>query len=158
MNIFGAVAGGLGDTLKNILRHTDEGKHYARILFAGQFLFNTKVTLVKFSTLVLYKRLFITDRLHQTCNLMFCLVGAWFLACVFGQMFSSKPISASWEHPGHRIGRSVINYPVFLISMAAINSALDLVTVCLPLPVISKLHMNTKRKWAVGGVFMLGGL
>ncbi|KAL8915975.1 MAG: hypothetical protein Q9172_006534 [Xanthocarpia lactea] len=42
--------------------------------------------------------------------------------------------------------------------MAAINSALDLVTVCLPLPVISKLHMNTKRKWAVGGVFMFGGL
>ncbi|KAL9029226.1 MAG: hypothetical protein Q9196_002507 [Gyalolechia fulgens] len=35
---------------------------------------------------------------------------------------------------------------------------LDLVIVCMPLFVISRLHMDKKQKWAVGGIFMMGAL
>lgn len=84
--------------------------------------------------------------------------GCTLLTVAQGSMFSSKPISSSWELPGHRTGHSVIDYPVFLLSLAAINMTFDLVLVCLPLFVISRLHLDKRRKWAVAGIFLLGGL
>ncbi|KAI4137344.1 MAG: hypothetical protein L6R39_007340, partial [Caloplaca ligustica] len=83
MTIFGAVAGGEGDSLKNLSRHPEEGKRYARLLFAGPFVFAITIALIKVSTLLLYKRLFITPRFHQACNVMFGLTTAWFLTSVF---------------------------------------------------------------------------
>ncbi|KAL8919491.1 MAG: hypothetical protein Q9208_006776 [Pyrenodesmia sp. 3 TL-2023] len=142
MTIFGAVAGGQGDSLENLLLHREEGRHYARILFAGTIMFAVTISLIKVSTLLLYKRLFITPRFCQACN---------------GSMFSSKPISSSWELPSHTTGHSVIDYPVFLLSLAAINTTFDLIVVCLPLFVISRLHLDKRRKWAVAGIFLLGG-
>lgn len=80
------------------------------------------------------------------------------LIAVKGQIFSSRPISDSWAPLDHRSGHSVISIPDFQLSLAAINLTLDLVIVCMPLFVIRRLHMDTKRKWAVGGIFMLGAL
>ncbi|KAL9002717.1 MAG: hypothetical protein Q9188_004370 [Gyalolechia gomerana] len=114
------------------------------------------ITLIKVSTLVFYRRVFITGRFHRACNLMFALTGGWFLTATLGQIFSCKPISDSWTFFTHRSGHCPIGITNFQLSLAAINMTLDLVIVCMPLFVISRLHMDIKQKWAVGGIFMLG--
>ena len=40
----------------------------------------------------------------------------------------------------------------------ATDVALDLFILCMPLPVIHRLRMSTKKKWLIGGTFWLGGL
>ncbi|MCJ1391625.1 hypothetical protein MMC18_004490 [Xylographa bjoerkii] len=105
---------------------------------------------------------------------MMVLTAGWFLASFFvsplggaplaeklreasltdvqGQIFSSKPVSLGWQSPVH----NAMNYPAFLVSIATINTALDLATVCLPLLVILKLNMTFNRKVLVSGMFLLG--
>ena len=51
-----------------------------------------------------------------------------------------------------------MNWSAFGIAMAAINLVLDLATLCMPLFVISTLHMSFKKKAAVVGLIWLGAL
>lgn len=155
--IYGAVAGGHGDTLENLSRNPEEGKRWARVLFAIPMLFAISITLIKASTLVFYRRLFTTGRYFQrACILMFGLTVGWFLTSILGQFFSCRPISDSWTFFKDRSGHCPVGIPDFQLSMAAINLIFDIVIVCMPLFVISKLQMDAKRKWAVGGIFALG--
>ncbi|KAL8939047.1 MAG: hypothetical protein Q9216_003576 [Gyalolechia sp. 2 TL-2023] len=88
----------------------------------------------------------------------------WARVCVWcrvtnrGQFFSCKPISDSWTFFQDRTGHCPVGIPDFQLALAAINMSFDLVIVCMPLFVISRLQMDRKRKWAVGGIFMLGAL
>lgn len=156
VTMYGAIAGGEGDDLVDLIRHPKRGERLARIMFATTMIFAMTIALIKVSTLVFYRRLFTVGRFRLACSVMFFLTGGWFLAAILGQMFSSTPISDSWTSLEHRTGHSVISIPDFQLSLAAINLALDFTIVCMPLFVISKLHMDRKRKWAVGGIFMLG--
>lgn len=70
------------------------------------------------------------------------------------QIFSAWPIS-NWWKPG---GTYSISYGVFLFSFAAIDMLLDIVILCLPLPVIRKLHMEKSKKFMLVGVFWMGFL
>ena len=40
----------------------------------------------------------------------------------------------------------------------AVDIFIDILTLCLPIPVIKNLHMSTKKKWNLVGIFMLGSL
>ena len=143
-----------------------------QIIFAGPILFPLSIALIKISTLLLYKRIFVTPNFYLACHTMMGLTLAWFLASVFvcmlarflidlaetgmifqGQIFRSDPVSKGWTEPG-RYDR--INYTVFLLALAAINTVLDFALVCLPLPVIRTLSMSFKRKLSVSGIFLLG--
>lgn len=100
MSIFGAVAGGEGDLEMNVLEHPSELATYAKVLFfshcfnvsmltvfgkvqyMGPLFFATTIALVKISTLVLYKRIFVTKLFHLAGHLMMALTANWFLASI----------------------------------------------------------------------------
>lgn len=48
----------------------------------GPLFFATTITLVKISTLVLYKRIFTTKLFHLAAHLMMALTAGWFLASI----------------------------------------------------------------------------
>ena len=50
----------------------------------------------------------------------------------------------------------VIDFPTYLLSLASINTVLDVVIVVMPVSVIRTLHMSTKSKVLVSGIFLLG--
>ena len=109
----------------------------------------------------------------MACHIMMTLTMGWFIAsilvstnsakrfnytrikrCFFQPaIFQCKPVSAAWTAPDQY---RVINLPVYLLIMAAINTAMDLTIVCLPLFVIRTLRMSFKRKLLVSGIFLLG--
>ena len=72
-----------------------------------------------------------------------------------GELFSSKTVSEAWQNA---FGPFSIDYPDFLLSMAAINMVLDAIVVCMPLFVIRTLQMAPMRKVQVSGIFLLGSL
>lgn len=50
----------------------------------------------------------------------------------------------------------VIDFPAYLLSLASINTVLDVMIVVMPVSVIRTLHMSPKRKVLVSGIFLLG--
>lgn len=51
-----------------------------------------------------------------------------------------------------------MNYGAFLTAFTAMDIVLDLIILCLPLPVIRSLQMDFRRKMSLLGIFWLGAL
>ena len=99
MTIYGAVKGGEGDSERNLFMHPSEAAAYAKvvkemtwlpslliileILFAGPLIFATTITLIKVSTLLLYKRIFVTKQFFLACHVVIALTIGWYLASIF---------------------------------------------------------------------------
>jgi hypothetical protein len=70
------------------------------------------------------------------------------------QVFSAWPISNWWT-----LGKSyTINYGAFITSFAAIDLVLDVVILCLPVPVVRQLQIKTSKKFLITGIFWMGVL
>ena len=69
-------------------------------------------------------------------------------------IFEWTPVSGAWNG----LGTANIDIAPFNLSQAGTSIVLDLIVLCFPLPVISRLHMKTSRKVAVSMIFWLGGL
>lgn len=67
-------------------------------------------------------------------------------------LFQSDPFEASWKGGGR------LRFDSAKLGLAQVGSsiALDVMVLCFPLPVISSLQLQTKKKWAVGIIFWLG--
>jgi hypothetical protein len=67
-------------------------------------------------------------------------------------LFQSDPFEASWKGGGR------LRFDSAKLGLAQVGSsiALDVMVLCFPLPVISRLQLQTKKKWAVGVIFWLG--
>lgn len=67
-------------------------------------------------------------------------------------LLQGKPVSAAWT------GIGILQFDTVKVglSLCATSMGLDIIVLCLPIPVILGLHMNTQRKIAVIGMFSLG--
>lgn len=153
ISIYGAVAGGEGDSERNLAEHPPEVVRSAKLLFIEPFLFSTTVALIKLSTLILYMRIFVKKNFHLACYIIIAVFAGWYVAAIIPQIFSSSPISRAWTRPGY--GRR-FDYAAYLLAMAAINTVMDVSIVFMPLFVIRTLQMSRTRKASVSGVFLLG--
>lgn len=67
----------------------------------------------------------------------------------------ARPLSGVWDLTQKKI---LYDYSTAQVLSAAFSMALDLATLCFPLPVISKLRMKTKQKVLAIGIFWLGDI
>jgi hypothetical protein len=83
-------------------------------------------------------------------------VFAALIAFTLCSIFQCIPIQFNWDRAikdGH-----CFNSPVWWYTHAAWNTAFDIIVLALPIPVISSLHMKTRQKIGLIGVFVLGAL
>lgn len=80
---------------------------------------------------------------------------AMYLASFVVGIFQCTPIPRMWDHtlPGH-----CFNMPVLYNLGATYNIASDLVILVLPMPIVWRLQMPRSKKYAVTGIFLMGGL
>ncbi|KAI1092131.1 hypothetical protein F5B19DRAFT_233881 [Rostrohypoxylon terebratum] len=108
----------------------------------------------KLAVLQFYKRIFAVPTFVLCANIVIAIVILFMIAATFTQIFSAWPIYNWWT-----LGKTyTINYGAFLTSFAAIDLALDITILCLPIPIIRSLHMDRKRKFLLLGIFWLGFL
>jgi hypothetical protein len=146
-------------------------------------ILNFPETAVKIGILLFYKRIFPT-RTFATCVwIAIALISVWGIVffvvgpslpsdlsifClsftrnlhtpdvdVFLAQFTltdARPVSEPWS------GHTTLPYDTTALGLAQVgtNLGLDVVVLCFPIPVISRLHMPTSRKVAVGMIFWLG--
>ncbi|KAI4869231.1 hypothetical protein F4820DRAFT_444353 [Hypoxylon rubiginosum] len=130
----------------------DEYTNYQKHLYFGVIIAHLSYGFVKLAVLQFYKRIFAVPSFLLYANIIIAIVILFMIAATFTQIFSAWPIYNWWT-----LGETyTINYGAFLTSFAAIDLALDIVILCLPIPVIHSLQMNRRRKFLLLGVFWMG--
>jgi hypothetical protein len=75
------------------------------------------------------------------------------------QVFEQFPVSDNWTTDLSGAHTNfILNYSAFLMAWSALDLALDVIILCMPVFVIKTLHLETRRKFSLIGIFALGGL
>ena len=110
-------------------------------------------TAVKLSILHLYVTIFPNRRFRIVCCLMGILSLAYFLMVFLETFLFCHPVAYNWD-------KTIDGYckdPLLAYLLAAISNLLiDVVIVCLPLPLLWRLQMQLSKKIAITGMFSLG--
>ncbi|KAH6666984.1 hypothetical protein B0J14DRAFT_705032 [Halenospora varia] len=152
MYIFGAYNGGIGTSFKEMDMH--QITVFTSILFAGQFLYLFSVSLIKISIVCFYKRIFQARTFIRILNGVLVTIVLWTVAFFFATLFQAWPISHAWTGAG----KNLIDYPAMYLALGATDLALDIIILCLPMPMIRSLKMKSRRKFVVAAILSLGFL
>lgn len=123
------------------------------LTYIFQLTYGFAVTLPKFSMLALYKRIFGLENFRWPLIATFVACVAYLLGITFAATFICVPVDAFWDRtiPGH-----CLPLLPFYIGQAAVNIAIDLVLLAIPVIPIRRLNISSSQKIAVTGIFFLG--
>ncbi|KAI1206319.1 uncharacterized protein F4807DRAFT_439697 [Annulohypoxylon truncatum] len=121
------------------------------LIFISSCLIQFPLSTVKISILLFYRRIFVSRKFHIAVWIAIAVVTIWGLLFFFLVLTQVDPISDSWKG-----GRLRYDSTALGLAQVGTSIALDFVVLCFPLPVISNLHMASKRKIAVALIFWLG--
>lgn len=113
-------------------------------------------TLVKISLLILYHRLFHPSlTIRRAIYVMGAIVLAWFVAEIFANTFRCIPVSYLWnkQQSGHCLALLHFAYQDGILNML-----LDFSILCMPFPMIYRLHTDIQTRLSLAGIFVLGFL
>ena len=164
--IIGALVLGLGEVIGGLLCvRYGGGKHavllqdparFAKSVLATEVLYNPAIACVKFSVLLLYRRIFHSKTFRLVLNGVGGLIFTYTCIAVITSIFQCRPVQAAWDMS---ITDAVcIKLNVEVVVFAILNAMTDLATMCLPMPLLWRLQMETGRKLQLMGLFLAGGL
>ncbi|RQM04668.1 hypothetical protein DH86_00004198, partial [Scytalidium sp. 3C] len=113
---------------------------------------------VKTSILLFYTRLFRTSRTFRYVAFgVWIYTLLWAIAAFFSNMLQCIPISYFWNknQPGHCIPNALITIG---LSNGILSFVGDIFILSMPVPMIWKLQIDKRRRIALIGIFLLGGL
>ncbi|KAI1468737.1 uncharacterized protein F4812DRAFT_424513 [Daldinia caldariorum] len=128
-----------------------------KVSYAAELIFTSGITSIKLSILWFYYNLFaVNHRLRLVIKVVGVVCIIWFLVAIFVLIFQCNPIQAYWEQfaqPPY-----CLESPRVLLGYELTNLFLDVVILCVPVGVVSQLHLQTTKKITVLGIFLLGAL
>jgi hypothetical protein len=113
------------------------------------------VALSKVSILAFYLRIFPHTGFRYAAYGTIAMIAASTIIIFFITVFACDPVPYFWDKDLHG---QCINLGALAYANGGLNIAQDLIIFALPLPVLTKLNMTTKRKIGVGFMFALGSL
>lgn len=75
------------------------------------------------------------------------------MAAFFPSLFSCFPVEKSWDDS---ISGHCIDYGQVTLVIGILNVILDFAILSLPMPLLWKLHMSTRRKAYLSSIFTIG--
>ncbi|KAI4239113.1 MAG: hypothetical protein LQ352_007820 [Teloschistes flavicans] len=120
----------------------------------SNIIYLVNIAAVKFSILLLYRRIFGIDRAFSV--LSWCLAGlifAYSLGGIFVVIFQCNPVHGFWDL---MVPHTCIDFGTPATVTAVLNVITDFLTLALPMPLIWQLQMPFTRKLQLAGVFLLG--
>ncbi|KAJ5369879.1 uncharacterized protein N7496_005971 [Penicillium cataractarum] len=122
--------------------------------YVYQLVYPLSIGLVKFSILAQYYRIFAVNRFRKCVIGVGLFVFAYTIIVVFVNAFEcrSKPWRA-WD-PSFPEGCNDLHATYF--STAGINILTDLIILVIPLPLLMKLNLHRRRKYALIAIFLSG--
>ncbi|KAI0847852.1 hypothetical protein F5Y00DRAFT_263025 [Daldinia vernicosa] len=147
--VFGAIAGIDYYKIDPAIGTTDSLK----CILISSCLVQPALTVVKIAILLFYKRVFSSnDRFRVAVWIAIVIVSCWGILFFFLVLLETDPVSGSWTGKGH----ARFSPTPLALAQVGTSIGLDVAVLCLPLPVIYRLHMPTRKKIFVGLIFWLG--
>ncbi|KUI58939.1 hypothetical protein VP1G_06167 [Cytospora mali] len=127
-------------------------KYSLALIWLCSVILNGPETAVKIAILIFYKRIFPTRTFAIFVWVGIAAISVWGIVFFCFTLTNARPISEPWS------GHASFPYDTTALGLAQVgtNIGLDIVVLCFPLPVISRLHMPIGRKTAVSLIFWLG--
>lgn len=85
------------------------------------------------------------------------VVLAWDIEVTLVTIFQCKPIAFNWNKKIQG-GKCLNLRGAFSIANAPPNIGIDIVLLAMPIGKIWRLNLRERQKWALSGIFLLGGL
>lgn len=144
---------GFGRHLQDVLAGGTTLRQIDIIIFIIDFLYNTGITLVKFSALFFYARIFQVSRIFKIFLwITGALVVTWWIIVDVVVVCTCVSPQKQWDTS---IKGQCLDDIALYISAAASNVVIDLVILILPLPMLGKLQVSLGRKFALAGAFVV---
>ncbi|KAF2865698.1 hypothetical protein BDV95DRAFT_599405 [Massariosphaeria phaeospora] len=127
---------------------------FLQYCFAGQMLYTWGISMVKFSIVAFYWKLFrVTARVPILIVASICAI--WLIAFTFVFIFACDPVRASWDIT---IGPTAkcIDIKTLYVAAAIPNVLTDVLLILLPLPYVWRLHAPIAQRIVLVFVFLLG--
>lgn len=128
-----------------------------QLIIPASVTYALTITLVKVSILLLYRRIFVTPNFRRATLVMGAVSFAWGVITILGQIFLCRPISAAWD-PDALFTEKCLNVQAYLRGVTISNLLIDVIILCLPIYMVLKLQLPTRKKIVVSGIFLVGGL
>jgi hypothetical protein len=156
INIYGAAPSGIGRDFWTLT--SDQRTNFFRNLYSLQLLYLAHVSLLKLALLAFFVRMFIGKNIRLVLVATITFVTLYGIGFVTIAAVQCTPVSFFWnmwdlEHEGHCIDSNVIAW-----THAAINIALDIWMLAIPLYEIQRLNLDWKKKAGVALMFIVGAL
>lgn len=126
-------------------------------MMAGNVTYSLTITMVKLSILLLYRRIFATERFKRTILAIGALCLIWFLIVILMNVFMCRPFNAAFN-PETVLTKKCIDLESFYRGITVANLIIDVIILYLPLHMVWSLQLAIRQKLSLSGVFMLGGL
>ncbi|KAH7121555.1 hypothetical protein EDB81DRAFT_700456 [Dactylonectria macrodidyma] len=134
----------------------DKITEHSKLFYISSLLYAAQVTLLKFSLLFFYIRIFPSNNVRRL------LLGTIFFNAVCGLLylflivFQCKPINLAWERWHGEEKGACLSMPALVWSQSAISIILDFWMLAIPLSQIRSLHLDWKKKIGAGSMFVVG--
>ncbi|OJD30392.1 uncharacterized protein BKCO1_6100027 [Diplodia corticola] len=131
-------------------------------LWIAYIFFNFSVGITKISIVLSYLRLFASSKGTRTACLVFlCILILNTVVSVTCCILTCHPISFFW-HPElfttpEVVNEHCVNVKAMWFFQGYTYIFFDLVLIVLPIPVVKSLNISRRERWALGGIFALGG-
>ncbi|KGO73924.1 hypothetical protein PITC_016800 [Penicillium italicum] len=126
-----------------------------KLLFAHVFIYSTTVTLTKTSIVIFYHRIF---NLRWSLYFAISIIIAYFVAVITTIAAACRPTSYFWDQYIDPTAKGTcIDVPNFFFVSGIVAVLIDVMILCVPVPVIWKLQMPKSQRVAVTSILLLGG-
>ncbi|KAJ5160783.1 uncharacterized protein N7482_007787 [Penicillium canariense] len=122
--------------------------------YVYQLVYPLSIGLVKFSILAQYYRIFVTNRFRIAVIGVAAFVFAYTIIVIFVYVSCEFKPWRAWDPTSFPKGCN--NLPAAYFSTAGINILTDLVILVMPLPLLMKLNLHRRRKYALIAIFLSG--
>ncbi|KAJ9295063.1 hypothetical protein DTO271G3_6233 [Paecilomyces variotii] len=149
--LIGAIEGGYGDHILDM--PLDKLKIALKVFFVTEWLWSTAVATFRLAILALYAEIFQTTIFYWVALGTGTVVFLYWVASIFTIGLLCRPVAYNWDRTIPGVCGDVIKTEY---ASAGFNMAIDLWVVFLPLPIVWRMHMTSRKKLGVTGAFALG--
>jgi hypothetical protein len=123
--------------------------------FIAQTPYKVTICLNKVATILLYLRIFVTQKFRIAAYAVMGFIIAWSIGAVASTIFQCVPIAGAWNRKGDA---TCINTDIFWVAYAIMNILTDVMVLALPIAPIMALQLSTRNKLMICAIFLMGGL
>ncbi|EME82506.1 uncharacterized protein MYCFIDRAFT_154994, partial [Pseudocercospora fijiensis CIRAD86] len=150
---------GLGQDIWTLLPHQVD--RFAKMFFYGELFYIIGLSTVKISICLSYLRFFASPRFRKLVFVVILLNLLYMLGFTIPTIFQCTPVSywwKEWDHArkGHCIAKTKRRLQGLVWTSAGFNILLDMIVLGMPVPLVWKMELNTRKKILVIFMFTCG--